>query len=183
MYTPFPTVFPLTLTFDFDKSAELRDPDGGRRFVGYGLPRFSEIPLERPPVAPEATDFRSTRESAEHRGSLWDHRASAMEVPRVDIGGDRSLDIIWSTQLSGREGTALAPTFSAEGFGRLLGQRGSFFRYNYSNEITGEEVDYVGFARLADATAPIPEPGTCILVGSALMGVWYRQRRKSNPRE
>src|SRR5687768_6391908 len=57
--SPFSTSFPLMLTFDSDITFENEFEREGRLQI-YGKPRFSTIPLERPPVAANASDFSST---------------------------------------------------------------------------------------------------------------------------
>jgi hypothetical protein len=185
--TAFSTSFPLTMTFDQAVTSQFDGAGEHNKF--YGQPTFSDVPLVRPPVAEGAIALRQTADIAFERApGEWRHVAQAQELFQSFTP---TVEYRWNLSLFGVEDgfsqpPELSPTTFATFLGRPLAPPNSagFFGYSYvagdrqhSDVSSPDAISYQGYALVAGAPAPIPEPATWMLLATALAGGWRRQHR------
>jgi hypothetical protein len=173
------------MTID-DVGTAFDTPNEHSRF--YGVPTFSDIPLPRPAVPPNA--ISSGVDTATHSLVFiddqlgWRHIAHA----RTDVQlVTPAATYHWGTSLFRIEDNA-SPflDLSAAAMAEFLGSnRGSgFFLHNYVGVLPGgggntpDSFSYQGTVT-ADAAAPVPEPSTLLLIGSGLLAALERRRLAS----
>ena len=186
--TAFTTSFPLRMTFDGAVTSQFDGAGEHNKF--YGPPTFSEVPLARPPVPEGSIPLRQTADIAfEHAPGEWRHVAQAQELFRwfTPMG-----EYQWNLTLYGvQDGFSQPPELTPETFAAFLGRplappdSAGFFGYSYSlasrfDQSSPDAVSYLGYALVANASAPVPEPATWVLLGTALAGAWQRRHRKSS---
>ena len=181
----FSAAFPLTMTFDSGVTSQFDSPTFHTK--SYGPPSFSAVPLERPAIPPSATPLPRTLDTAAQQAAgTWEHRALADGLVRLLTP---EVDHLWTLRLFASQSGVPTPELSPHTMATLLGQPANppgsraFFEYGYfaadpRTEQSFDSISYVGSALVADDQAPIPEPATCVLVGSGLMGAWYQKRRQ-----
>jgi hypothetical protein len=170
----FSDAFPLYLTIDQVGS-------GGKFERSYGEPVFSAVPLERRPLQPGGS-ITTTAIDLLFYGEPFKWRRVAHVFSGVDVQtGDVSYR--WSTSLYRAEDYVWPlPDLTAASLVEFLGSaRGAgFFGYSYAGVLPGggvtpDSIAYLGTARLA-APAPVPEPGSVLLVGCGVLGLLRRRR-------
>jgi hypothetical protein len=185
--TPFAAEFPLTLTFDDRITSQSFTPTSQVQF--YGPPSFSEVPLPRRPVSPGAGESRTTFDTRflNDQPSLpaWRRVASAQEFFQLSSG---EFEFSWTLQLFSSLDTDVQPPLDPTSFATLLGTGpGNLFRYVFSGrslvapgEFTPDSFAFSGRIDLASGPAPVPEPGTMLLLSAAgLAGLAQRKRSRS----
>ena len=187
---PFSLAFPLTMTFDSGIIRDEVSPEG--RAVLYGAPSFSTIPFHRPPVLPGATESSATFDSTfllrEPTLPAW-RRVSSSGQSFLALTED--IEYRWKLSLFADADTATRAELDAQSFVRFLAQGPEdgdpntlgFFSFGFTginrhntSEFTPDSFDLRGFAELATDAAPVPEPGTLLLLTAGLAGLCRRHR-------
>jgi PEP-CTERM motif len=185
--TPFAAEFPLTMTFDDRITSQSFTPTSQLQF--YGPPSFSEVPLPRRPVSPGARESRTTLDTRflNDDASLpaWRRVASAQEFFQLSTGES---ELSWTLQLFSSVDTDMQPPLDPASFAAFLGTgEGNLFRYVFGGrslvtpgEFTSDSFAFNGRINLASGPAPVPEPGTVLLLSAAgLAGLAQRKRRRT----
>ena len=174
--------FPLRVTFD----SNVTDESESQRT--YGRPRFSTVPLPRPappPDAPQGDGFTRQEILDQEQGYL----ASIFETTHLLLESPFST-LFWFTVLSQTVRDPTLPALSPESLIALLatadpqfGRNLISFQYGMSHVTdccTGDrDLVYGGTATLLDVDdgpAPIPEPGTILLLSAAGIATVCRRR-------
>lgn len=181
--TPFAAEFPLRMTFDDRIISQSFTPTSQLQF--YGPPSFSEVPLPRRPVSPGAAESRTTLDTRflNDNPSLpaWRRVASAQEFFQLSTG---EFELSWTLQLFSSVDTDVQPPLDPASFATFLGAGpDNLFRYVFTGrslvvpgEFTTDSFAFNGRLTLASGAAPIPEPGTILLLSAGALAGLVRRR-------
>jgi hypothetical protein len=174
---PLDTTFLLTVSFDTRVTLRAGDP-ASQIFEEYGPPSFSTIPLDRPPVSATAIlDENRSIQTAKYDIDVFHFGLFNENFVRPTSSGGE----FWRTGLGNLQDTSPPRTLNAETLIAFVG-RGDENSFSYefnafdSNGNFTTDLTYLGRAVLSDQ-APIPEPGSMVLLGIGCASLRFARRR------